>query len=75
MIEVTRLNGTKVVINALLIETIEEVPDTIITLLTGKKVMASEPAAELIARTQEYLRGIGLVASVIRSEQLEGPET
>jgi flagellar protein FlbD len=43
--------------------------------LTGKKVMASEPAAELIARTQEYLRGIGLVASVIRSEQLEGPET
>ncbi|OUM96974.1 MAG: flagellar protein D [Thermobacillus sp. ZCTH02-B1] len=73
MIEVTRLNGTKVYINALLIETIEEVPDTIVTLLNGKKVMAAESAAELIARTQEYLRGIGLVASVIRSEQLEGP--
>jgi len=73
MIEVTRLNGSKVVINALLIETIEEVPDTLITLTTGRKIMASERAAELIDRIQQYLRGIGVVASIIRSEQTEGP--
>jgi flagellar protein FlbD len=73
MIEVTRLNGSKVVINALLIETIEEVPDTLISLTTGKKIMASEKAAVLIDRIQQYLRGIGVVASIIRSEQTEGP--
>ncbi len=73
MIEVTRLNGSKVVINALLIETIEEVPDTLISLTTGKKIIASEKAAVLIDRVQHYLRGIGVVASIIRSEQTEGP--
>lgn len=37
MIAMTRLNGTELIINALLIESIEEVPDTLITLTTGKK--------------------------------------
>jgi len=38
MIHVTRLNGSKFHINALLIETVEDTPDTIITLTTGKKI-------------------------------------
>ena len=37
MIEVTRLNGTTVLINSDLIETVEETPDTVISLTTGKK--------------------------------------
>ncbi|HUC90966.1 MAG TPA: flagellar FlbD family protein [Paenibacillus sp.] len=75
MIEMTRLNGTKLIINALLIETIEEVPDTVITLTTGKKILASEPAAVLIDRIRQHLREIGVVASIIRSEQTEGPSS
>ncbi|PZD93330.1 flagellar protein D [Paenibacillus sambharensis] len=75
MIEVTRLNGTKIMVNALLIELIEEVPDTLITLTTGKKFVATEPAALLQERIQNYLRGIGLVAAVYRNEQTEGPSS
>ena len=35
MIEVTRLKGKKMMINAELIETVEETPDTVITLTNG----------------------------------------
>ena len=37
MIEVTRLNGKDFVLNAELIEVMEETPDTVITLTTGHK--------------------------------------
>ena len=36
MIDVTRLNGKELTINADLIEIVEETPDTVITLTTGK---------------------------------------
>ena len=42
MIEVTKLNDEKVTINADLIEVIEEIPDTMITLTTGKKLFVKE---------------------------------
>lgn len=37
MIDVTKVNGKKFTLNSRLIETIEETPDTVITLTTGKK--------------------------------------
>ena len=42
MVELTRLNDTKFTLNADLIETVEEVPDTVITLTTGKKIFVKE---------------------------------
>ena len=42
MIDLTRLNGTAFTLNAELIETVEEVPDTVITLTTGKKIFVKE---------------------------------
>ena len=42
MIELTRLNDTKFTLNADLIETVEEVPDTVISLTTGKKIFVKE---------------------------------
>ncbi|MCI8339103.1 MAG: flagellar FlbD family protein [Lachnospiraceae bacterium] len=42
MIDVTRLNGKALTINAELIETVEETPDTVITLTTGKKIIVKE---------------------------------
>lgn len=39
MIEVTRLNGKGLTINSDLIEMLEETPDTVITLTTGKKII------------------------------------
>ena len=42
MIDVTKLNGKELTINAELIETVEETPDTVITLTTGKKIIVKE---------------------------------
>ncbi len=42
MIELTRLNDTQFTLNADLIEMVEEVPDTVITLTTGKKIFVKE---------------------------------
>ena len=47
MIEVTRLNGNKILINDDLIEIVEETPDTVITLTTGKKVIIKESRQEV----------------------------
>ena len=42
MVELTRMNGEKLTVNADLIEIIEEIPDTVITLTTGKKLFVKE---------------------------------
>ncbi len=42
MIDVTKMNGVNITINADLIEIIEETPDTVITLTTGKKIIVKE---------------------------------
>lgn len=47
MIEVTRLNDTKIIINAELIEKVEETPDTIITLTSGNKIIVKESRQEV----------------------------
>ena len=64
MIYVTRLNGSKFHINALLIETVEETPDTIITLTTGKKFIVIEHSSDVIRAIRHYLRSIGVLAAV-----------
>ena len=51
MIEVTRLNGSKLMINALLIEMMEQTPDTLITMTTGKKLVVLEPTSVLAERS------------------------
>jgi flagellar protein FlbD len=47
MIEVTRLNDTKLIINAELIEKVEESPDTVITLTSGNKIIVKESRQEI----------------------------
>ncbi|CRZ34558.1 flagellar protein FlbD [Herbinix hemicellulosilytica] len=47
MIEVTRLNGNKMTVNAELIERVEELPDTVITLTTGNKIIVKESRQEV----------------------------
>ncbi len=56
MVELTRLNDQKVVINADLIEFIEETPDTLISTNTGKKIMVKEPVKIVIDKVVEYRR-------------------
>ena len=47
MIELTKLNENKFILNADLIETIEETPDTVITLVSGKKIIEKESRQEV----------------------------
>ncbi len=42
MIDVTKMTGKQITINSDLIETIEETPDTVISLTTGKKIIVKE---------------------------------
>jgi len=71
VIKVTRFNHTEVIINADLIEFIEANPDTVITMVTGKKVLVLETAEEVRNLTQDYRRSIGPVR--VNSAQLERP--
>ncbi len=72
MITVTRLNGSKVTVNALLIETVEETPDTLITLTTGKKMIVLEKVADVTSLVLQYMRQIGLISATVKGHDSEG---
>ncbi|HAQ55133.1 MAG: flagellar FlbD family protein [Anaerovibrio sp.] len=61
MIKLTRFNSEKkqkaeFVLNAEIIETIEETPDTVITLTNGKKIIVEEPMEEVVRQVVKYKR-------------------
>ena len=62
MIELTKLNDIKFTVNADLIEMVEEVPDTVITLTTGKKIFVKESRQNVknlvILYKQEVFRNV-----------------
>ncbi len=58
MIELTRLNGHPLVVNAELIKFIEQNPDTVITLVTGDKMVVREAAPEVMQRVLDYRRNL-----------------
>ena len=47
MIEVTKLNEEKLMINSDLVETIEETPDTVLTFSSGRKLIVKESRQEV----------------------------
>jgi flagellar protein FlbD len=55
-----------VVINSDLIVTVEQIPDTVVTLTTGDRIMVKEPVSEVVARAVAYrhrvLQGPGVRA-------------
>lgn len=60
MITVTRMNETPLVVNADLIEFVESVPETNISLITGKKLMVRETVADVIHRVTEFKQQCGV---------------
>lgn len=56
MIKVTKLNGELFYVNPYEIEFLEETPDTVISLKTGKKVLVTEKAQVVIHRMIEFYR-------------------
>jgi flagellar protein FlbD len=61
VIYVTRLDGSTLVVNADLIETVEHTADTVITLLDGKKLIVKTPVDDvvnsIIGYRQQIARG------------------
>ncbi|RDW19636.1 flagellar protein FlbD [Oceanobacillus arenosus] len=60
MIQLSRLNGEAFILNALLIEQIQSLPDTTITLLNGKKLVVKNPEKEIVQLITAYYQTIGL---------------
>lgn len=58
MIEVTKINGVKVLVNPDLIELVEETPDTVLTLTTGKKIIVKESRQQIKNLVLSYKRKI-----------------
>jgi len=56
MIEVTRIDNTKLVINSDLIEFIEAIPETMICLTTGKKIMVHETVEQVVEQVTYFKR-------------------
>jgi flagellar protein FlbD len=59
MIHLTRLNGQSLIVNADLIKFIENLPDTVLTLITGEKLVVKESADEILVRVAEFNRRSG----------------
>lgn len=64
MIQLTRLNDRTFTLNAFLIEQIEALPDTTITLTNGKKLVVKEEDVEVRERLLRFYRSIGAVRIV-----------
>jgi len=63
MIKLTKFNSKtnkkgEFVLNAEIIETIEQTPDTVITLTDGKKLIVEESMDDVVRKTMAYRRAL-----------------
>ena len=58
MVEVTKLNGNKVLINPDLLELVEETPDTVLSFTTGLKIIVKESRQEVKNLVKSYRKDI-----------------
>jgi len=63
MIQLTRLNNHPLAVNSDLIKFVEQAPDTVITLITGEKLLVRETPPEVLGRIVDFRRSVlrGLV--------------
>lgn len=65
MIEVERLNGKRYWINPHMIESMEEMPDLTLTMLSGKKIIVKNSSEDVIAHIIDYRKKIGWASEEI----------
>jgi flagellar protein FlbD len=58
MIQLTRLNNQLLVVNSDLIKFVERSPDTVLTLVTGEKVVVKESVESVLEKIEEFRRNI-----------------
>jgi len=54
MIQLTRLNNHLLVVNSDLIKFVERAPDTVLTLITGEKVVVSESVEVVLKKNLRF---------------------
>lgn len=74
MIRVTRLDGSSVVVNVDLVQWVERTPDTVLSLVSGEKLLVRESPEQFVASVIEYQRAIhrGAHLSAVVSAGLPG---
>jgi len=58
MIQLTRLNNQPLMVNSDLIKFIEKAPDTVLTLVSGEKVVVLESCEQVLEKVVEFRRTI-----------------
>ncbi|HWZ83281.1 MAG TPA: flagellar FlbD family protein [Terriglobales bacterium] len=58
MIQLTRLNNHPLSVNSDLIKFVEQSPDTVITLVTGEKIIVLENAQQVLERVIQFRRAV-----------------
>lgn len=58
MVQLTRLNGQPIMVNADLIESVETTPDTVITLVSGNKLIVRDSMDAIEQRIIDFKRKI-----------------
>lgn len=69
MIKLTKLDGSTILLNPDLIETVEESPDTHITLNNGNRYLVLEKAAVIVERIVAFKAGIIRRAESVRNRK------
>ena len=68
MILLTRLNNRPLVVNSDMIKFIENTPDTVITLVTGEKIVVLESVAEVLEEILSFRRRVVAAAGTMVRE-------
>ncbi len=58
MIKLTRISKASLILNSDLIEHIDQTPATVITLISGQKLMVIETAEEVVEKVVEFRRTV-----------------
>jgi flagellar protein FlbD len=64
----TRRDGTPLWLNPLLLETLEETPDTVLTLTTGRRLVVREDGGQVRRSWRRSVRTLGMLTAL----RLEG---
>jgi flagellar protein FlbD len=74
MIQLTRLNNHPLIVNSDLIKFVERAPDTVLTLVSGEKIVVLETSEQVLEKIVEFRRLI-LSGATLYSSKVPGAPT
>jgi flagellar protein FlbD len=69
MIKLTKLNREHITLNAIFIERVESTPDTVITLINGKKIIVLESEEEVSNQVAIFYKKISLIHAMVEEQR------